>query len=181
MGRLSNIIITGDLRVGKSTLVHRVLSALDISVLGLFCEPILKNTFIMGYKLRITGASAPLVFAHQNMRSDKSFGPFGCDPDVFYQAADYLDNFITSSDDIVVIDEIGLIEEENAAYSAAVKRILDSSKPALVVVQLRADYMWRHLNKRQDWQKFEVTLKNRDVLVERISKEVQALCVKNKT
>lgn len=180
MERISNIILTGELRTGKSTLVRHVLKRLDTAYQGLFCEKLIEDKNIVGYVLRRTNDSRPLIFAHKSFDHDVSMGPFGCDSSAFDQAASFLESCLTSASQLIVLDEIGVIEENSFAYLAVVESVLNSTKSALIVVQKRADYMWRRLNTRQDCIPFEVTRENRDSLIDVIERHLLEL-VKNRT
>ena len=181
MAAENNIIVTGNLQVGKSVLIRKVLTLARVNHRGLFCERLYEKNIIVGYGLRRVGEHALDIFAHMGIRSDISFGAFGCDMMPFQKAAHYLEDCLTPTCDFVVIDEIGIIEKDVSVFIRSIISILDSKIPALFVVQKRALFMWDILRKRQDCLLFEVNLDNRDLLAPVLVQHVQSLVSKNKT
>ena len=177
----TNIIMTGDVHVGKSTLLQKALALLDEDYCGIFCRPVFENGERVGYGLTRTDGSEPDVFAHRDFQSDLSLGPFKCNLRPFARAATYLQHCLSEGAHLVVIDEIGVIEKSASAYVEAVIKILDSPVSALFVVQRRAAYFWEMLASRKNWRLYEAALQNRDALPRMLAEELQALLLKNKT
>ncbi len=174
------IILTGELHIGKSTLVRTILHDLRVSHCGVFCEPVSEEGQQVGYALRVAGETKLDVFAHKNRGGETSLGVFKCDLKPFERAALYLSNCLTMQPPLVVIDEIGVIEKKARAYHLAVQKLLDSPLVVLLVVQKRADYMWKVIDGRRDCQVYKVTPDNRAQLPGAIVENVQALLARNK-
>lgn len=149
MCHATNIIITGELHTGKSSLVQRVLSHVQSPFAGLYCNPIYENEKKVGFGLQKVGNSDIDIFAHVDWHGNQ-FGPFGVRLKPFERAAVYVRKMLDSQIPLFVIDEIGVVEEQVQNYQNAIDELLDSRNMILIVVQKRADYFWKRIRKRKD-------------------------------
>ena len=76
--------------------------------------------------------------------------------------------------DVVAIDEIGPMELFSQKFKQAVKQALESKKLVLAVVHAKArDPLINEAKQREDAETFTVTLANRDVLAEELTKKAE--------
>lgn len=157
MSRLKNIILTGDIGCGKSTLVQKILRELNIPFTGIFCHALFRDDVKVGYGLKIPGINELQIFAHVDIKSAQHMQKFGVELKPFEKAALVIRKSVASPPQLFVIDEIGIMEQSAIEYQQAVRRLLDSNIATLLVVQRRANYFWKDTKKRQDVIVFELT------------------------
>lgn len=163
MIRKKNIVLTGKLHCGKSTLVRNVLETLSIKFSGIFVEPIKEGTTIVGYGVRLTGRNEVMPFAHRDLKGSKQFNFFYVDLAPFERAAAFIQQHINRPDILFVIDEIGIIEDGVDAYQKALQKLLDSSVPTLFVIQKRSSFLQK-IKHRHDVVVYE--LENNHLTIE---------------
>mgnify|MGYP006289075999 CR=1 FL=1 len=155
-----NIIITGELHTGKSTLVRSILESISISYLGVFSMPILQGARRVGFALRRVGESRIEVFAHENWQKGSKYDRYTVIEQPFERAALYLNECLGKHVELIVIDEIGAMENHVESFLRAVLQVLNSPKRSLMVVQKRAQAAWELLENRNDVIVFQVTEDN---------------------
>jgi nucleoside-triphosphatase THEP1 len=139
--RGGNIIVVGGIKVGKSNLVKNVLAECQVDYMGLFTEAVVENGAIRGYGIRMHSMSRLDVFAHEDFESNFIMGRYKVRERVFEDYAFVLDEMVGQKPPLIVIDEIGIMEERVSRYIDSVKNLLESPIPSLCVVQKRALYM----------------------------------------
>ena len=160
----TNLLVTGALRIGKSSVVRKALAQFDGEYSGIFSEPLFERDRVVGYGLRRAGDVGIDVFAHKDWQTGIRMGPFECDLEPFVRAARYLEECLKAGSPLVIIDEIGVVENNCARYLAAVEKVLDSESVSLFVVQQRAAAVWKILTPRSDCEIFQTTRPTRDAL-----------------
>jgi nucleoside-triphosphatase len=162
MRAITNIIITGGLHTGKSSLVQRLLSYVP-DYAGLFCRAVYENQKRVGFGLQKVGDPDIDVFAHTAWQQNR-FGPFGLELKPFEDAAVYLKKKVNSGSLFFIIDEIGVFEKEVESFQKAIDALLASKCIVLLVVQKRAEYFWRRMKNRNDVTVFNCDEKNHAVI-----------------
>jgi len=136
-----NIILTGELHCGKSTLVRRFLNKYSKSYKGIFSEPVVLHNEIVGYALRMIDEPGIQLCAHTKLNSSDRFGKFALDVSAFNDAAAYIEKCLHLSFMFFVVDEVGIFEDSIYTYQSALKKMLDSEKLCLYVVQKRSGFL----------------------------------------
>ena len=164
---MNNIILTGELRAGKSSVVRNILTVLSIDFLGIFCEPVFHDQKQIGCGLRKVGVEDLDIFAHVDWHENR-FGNYGCDSGPFQRAADYITASLEKNPPLFVVDEVGLVEKSVEDYLACLLELLNSSVPSFVVIQNRADYFWELLKERHDVTIFRIVENNHIIIQDEI-------------
>ena len=164
MKAVKNVILTGSLHSGKSTLVQHALDALAFEYKGVFCQPIIQHKETLGYGIRLIGHKELHVFAHIDFQNSERFDKYGLDLSPFFAAAHYIKENLDGRQKLFVIDEIGVIEQSVSEYLNAIDHLLGSPVPCLIVVQKRAAYL-KTVEKRNDAVVLE--LENYNMMLER--------------
>jgi len=159
-----NVIITGPMHIGKSTVVKKVLNGSGVSFQSIFTERILEGRNVVGYAICNEDRSISIPFAHENFPKINRLNRFGYKPDVFEEIGVQLCRRINPSTELFVIDEIGVMEQYSPNYLKEIFSLFDSAFPLLVVVQERATYLLERLSLRRDTAIFQVNRENRDSL-----------------
>ncbi len=177
-GVKKNILVTGRPGIGKTTAVLRaagILKSLGYSVGGMVSREERVRGVRTGFIIEdlMTGARGYLAKA----------GP-GPGPRVgkYHVILEDLESVGVAAieraieeADVVVIDEIGAMELYSEAFKRAVARALDSKRPVLATIHIRArTYPFtRSILSRADVQLYTVTLTNREGLPRVLASEVE--------
>jgi nucleoside-triphosphatase THEP1 len=135
------VIISGDLHVGKSSLVASLTGALPPGAVGrLLTVPVFADERKVGYCLEDPSGER-MVFAHADWTGEPRFGPFGLKPDIFATfGRDALAMAVER--DWLVIDELGAMEAAAAPFTNAVVEAFQTRDNIVAVVQARALADW---------------------------------------
>jgi len=171
-------LITGIPGVGKTTLISKVVLELrktGISVGGIYSKEKrsgrVRTGFIMtdllsGFQKELASVDGEGPRMGRYKVNLKNLGEF---------AAPALENAISRCD-VVIVDEVGPMELISPEFRRAVKHVVDSNKPVLMVVHLRMrDPLIEEIRSRADAIPFEVTPDNRNQLEKTIMKEMSRL------
>lgn len=170
-----HIFLTGEKRVGKSTLWKKVLQHSEITPSGFQTLEYLINGCFRGYRLHGLGRTpaelgndVPIsVFLRRGLHLavPGSFDSFGTE----------LLRLALEDGGYILMDELGSFEQDAAAFRQAVVDCLNGNCHVLGVLQKAdAPYLEEILN-RSDVKVFTVTLDNRDALVEPLMGAIQSL------
>lgn len=173
----SNILITGPIGVGKSTVLRNVLTYLDnrgVLYGTLFTQPVIQDGVRVGYTL-IDSSGRLCTFASEQIVSPIRFSKYRIDVKAFDQFGVAVLQTMLENKDVLIIDEIGLMEQTARLFRAKVQQCLDSDKLFIAVYQMRAGWFSSHLGERRDMCCFVVTEKNRDRIIHSIINELDKI------
>ncbi len=124
-----NILITGSPRCGKSTLIEKVVRALERSATGFFTREMTEKGRRTGFEI-VTLAGKKGLLAHESVEGPLRVGKYGVSLEALEGIA--VPSMIPStSEEIVVIDEIGKMECFSPLFCETLVRTLDT--PNLVL------------------------------------------------
>lgn len=171
-------LITGIPGVGKTTLISKIVLWLrksGISVGGVYSKEKrsgrVRTGFVMtdllsGFQKELASIEGEGPRMGRYRVNLKNLGEF---------AAPAVENAVSSCE-IIVLDEVGPMELISPEFRRAVKHVIESSKPVLMVIHLRMrDPLIDEIKSRDDAISFEVTPDNRNQLEETITKELSRL------
>lgn len=159
-----NLFLTGEKRIGKSTTLRHVIERVNLSIGGYITERnIQDNTKSFTVRSLYDGIEKHII-ANVNIK-DKS-------KEVFLDSFEtglstILDNSLKNRD-IIVLDELGFMENNVDIFTSKVYELLDSEKPVFGVLK---DFDCKFLNKirnRDDVIVIEITKENRDTILDKI-------------
>ena len=158
-----NILVTGPPRIGKSTLIERIVSRVQGPVTGFFTREIRERGKRVGFSIfTLDGKTG--VLAHQDIKGPFSVGRYGVNlKDIDQIAVPSMRP--SGSGVIVVIDEIGKMECLSSLFRASLITVLDSENPVIGSIALKGGPFIEKVKGRKDISLIEVTQKNRDELV----------------
>lgn len=160
--KAKNIFLTGDLHVGKSTLIRQVLSQFNfLKIGGFFCEAIIEKNKKTGYKM-ISFIGEEQTFAHLNLNTGVKYSEFFVDLKIFDTFGVDLLQCAMHTDQIIIMDELGVMEKDALHFQKVVQKCLASSIPVLGAFQLRAQWVNQLLDQREDCKLFRITKENRE-------------------
>lgn len=168
-----NLFLTGDVQVGKSTLLGRVVAALGASPRGFCTRPVEGGGLLRGFCMEaLPGDGATPWIA----RWTPEGGPRPC----LHTFEDYgvrcCRRALAAAPPLLVMDEIGFLENDAPAFRASVLACLDSPVPVLGVLSKKPQALLHALIRaRGDVRVFETTRENRDDLFLRVLEATRSL------
>jgi len=158
-----NILLTGVPGCGKTTVIRKVVNALEIPAKGFYtAEERSAHGRRTGFSIRtLDGRSGTL--ARVGLDSPWQVGRYGVD----LQSVDHLaveSIGVKGDHHLIVIDEIGKMECFSTTFCQAVEVALDSPNPVLGTVAVGGSGFIRKIRSRPDISLIEVTRENRDDL-----------------
>ncbi|MFH1864909.1 MAG: NTPase [Candidatus Eisenbacteria bacterium] len=159
-----NLLVTGRPGIGKTTLIGRVLDALDVDVGGFYTAEILEDGSRVGFSIvGLHGDSG--VLAHVDHESSFRVGKYGVNPEDLERVGVRSIRDAIERSRLVVMDEIGRMELCSPAFQEAVGNALDSPKPVLGTLQDRKNVFLDSIRARPDVEVTRVSAGNRESLV----------------
>ncbi len=147
---IKNVFLTGDFGVGKSSAVAEIIKQLGCRFDGLITKRITENERTVGFSLSSICNENSHVFAHEDFDEPIRYDRFGIRPWVFDTYGVAILKNIGSETKLIVIDEVGIMEQQAGLFISQFLQILNGRLPVLAVVQKRADYIWRQVEGRKD-------------------------------
>jgi len=168
-----NIFLTGELRVGKSTVIKKTLEILKIPVIRGFQTRKIegRNTRIILYPLSATPVTGHTV-AQWNSREKMVF------PEIFDE---YGTEYLSEKADLILMDELGYLETNAKLFQEAVRKTLDGPIPVLGVIRFgKSTEFLDSLRERTDILLITVTKENRSTLPEKIAEIIREVVLSRK-
>jgi len=159
------LVITGNIGVGKSTVVRKFIKKLSIDCSGFKTEKIIEQGKIAGYSLTEIGGKSE-IFAHIDFPKRVSIQNYGVDTSVFRKFGRDILRHSINSNKIILMDELGIIKKKEPIFCNKVKGIFLSNHPVVAVIQKRVLDFW--LEDFNDADFFEVTLENRESILKKL-------------
>ena len=165
-----NLLVTGPPHCGKSTLIERVVSRIDVPSIGFFTSEIREKGRRVGFKI-VTLDGREGVLAHEKIKGKSRVGKYGVN-------LDDLDNIAVPSmipsgpEQIVVIDEIGKMECLSLLFRQTLLQTLDSPNRVIGSIALKGGPFIQQIKARRDVKLIHVTEENRDGLAKSLLEEL---------
>jgi nucleoside-triphosphatase len=166
-----NLFITGPPGTGKTTLIRKILDGFPagLAASGFFTAEIRESGNRVGFTVNtLDGRSG--VLSHIRIGGGDRVGRYGVDVKGFEGLV--LPLLEAGRAGLYVIDEIGTMECFSSAFCDRVRSLLDSESPVMGTVALKGGGFIAEVKARNDMALFEVTVRNRDILPDEISRIV---------
>jgi len=170
---VKNLLLTGAPRVGKTTLVMKVLDRGIPLAGGFHTEEIRERGRRVGFKVKAVGG-AEAVMAHVNSRSRYRVGKYGVEVAAFEDVGVRSIETALERDGIILMDEIGRMELYSEKFKDAVKRALDSPNRVFGVIQRKHNPFLDSIRRRDDTEVVTVTTSNRDTILPELLRKLGA-------
>jgi len=171
---IQNFLLTGRPGVGKTTLMARVVERSGLKAGGFYTQELREQNTRVGFAITTLSGRQGLL-SHVRLKSPYRVGKYGVTlEDLEGIGVEEIQRALQESQ-LVVIDEIGKMELFSQKFRDAVLAALDSEKPVLATVMQGSSPFTDNVKRRHDVELFEVTLKNRDELVEVIVDKLRLL------
>ena len=165
------IIVTGEPGIGKTTLIKRLVKALNDKVIGFWTEEVRdpKTKKRIGFKIKTTEGKES-VFASKTFTSKHLVGSYGVNLQRFESLALPILQKAIQEKKIVIIDEVGKMELFSKPFKELVRSLIyDPSKDMIITIPIRdVDALVAEIRRLKGSVLLEVTKENRDSLLEEI-------------
>jgi len=172
---MKNVLITGKPGVGKSTLVARLIEiarSKGFKVGGLSTPEIRVSGRRVGFKLVDIATGDEGILARVGIEGP-TVSKYGVNLDDLRRVGVGAIKRAIMESDLIVIDEIGKMELFSKEFKQAVLEALDSEKPVVATIgKFLRDPFVKEILSRKDILLFEMTTRNREELLHKISKIV---------
>lgn len=163
-----HLLITGLPGTGKTTLLIRLARRLaDRQAAGFYTGEIRKESIRQGFRLlSLDGREG--ILAHIAFHGGNRVGRYGVDLKGFER---FLSDIALeeSPASLIFIDEIGKMECQSPHYVALLRKLLDSGKTVVATVASKGGGFIAEVKGRADCEIREVTMANREKLVEELA------------
>ncbi len=163
------IFLTGEPRVGKSTLIAAVIDGVE-NKQGFITKEVRTDGVRTSFNM-ISSAGDKIVLCDVNSTSEVRVSRYGVN-------IDELNKFIANLPDIepgrlIYIDEVGQMELYSDSFKALVSEYLEKPNPLIgTLSSVYSDEFTEKLRKREDVEIIQVTLENRDSLKDELTGRV---------
>ena len=159
----NNILITGPPRIGKTTLIMKILQKMkNVPQAGFCTRELRENNIRTGFEL-VNHWGQKSILAHIGISSPFRVGKYGVDVPGFESYIESID-FFKPGLKLIFIDEIGKMECFSPKFRVLLSDILTSEKWVLGTVALKGSGVIAEVKKRPDVRLFYMTAQNRDLL-----------------
>lgn len=170
---MTNILVTGAPRTGKTTLISTIISKLNISVIGFITTEMRENNVRTGFTIETYSGIKKILASKKNLESRYRVGRYGV----------YLNNlnFIVSKlkeemkkeqPKLIIIDEIGKMELFSHSFKEYVMNALNQNK-VLGAIMLNDNDFTKKIKLRSDTKVFEINLQNREKVTNKIEELIR--------
>ena len=176
----TNLLLTGNPGIGKTTLIMRLIERLGhLALSGFYTEEIRARGRRVGFRaVALNGTSG--VFAHRDYQTTfrHRLGPYGVNPWMLENLVlPHLD-WKRKRPDLVVVDEIAKMELLSRPLREAILELLDSPCPVLGTISLHGAGVLKRIRDREDVHLVKLTRKNRSVLHGEVLRRVDRILVR---
>lgn len=168
---MKNIFLTGDVGVGKSTLLEKALESVDCKLGGFYTDRFDINEDTVFVMKSYKDPDLAMPFAKIIRPDIKRI----VNEDIFrYNLVRLLKEDIKDSH-MIILDELGFMEEDIQEFKSQVFSLLDCPIPVFGVLKKHDSPFLNTIRNRKDVEVIEVNLDNRDELVDYLVKRLGEL------
>lgn len=166
---MKNIFLTGHPRVGKTTVIKKIIELLSpkMKLRGFYTEEVRVDGNRIGFKMKALNGKEGIL-GHKDVKSPFTVSNYGvCIEDIESVAVPSL--IPEHEDEIVILDEIGRMECFSEKFNKIARFVLDSKNTVIGTITISEFPFVDEVRKREDVEIIEVTEKNRDELPGKIA------------
>ncbi|MCS7253934.1 MAG: NTPase [Armatimonadota bacterium] len=171
MRAITNLLLTGVPRVGKTTVIKQVIDGAGLPFGGFYTEEIREGDQRVGFRI-ITTDGKEGILAHVRIRSRYVVGKYGVNIEDVKSVAMPAIQRALDEGKVIVIDEIASMELYCPGFPELVIQCLDSPQPLLGAIQLKPLPFLKRIREREDVEVINVTPFNRNELPSIVSKRL---------
>jgi len=176
--QVKNILITGRPRVGKSTIIKKVVEKLCTagykSIAGFYTAEIIRDNKRVGFSINTLDGRIGRL-AEVGFESPYRLGKYGIDMKSFEAIALTSLEHAIKTNSLIVIDEIGYMELKSKRFRELVIKALDSTAFVLAAIMRNKFDFADIIKARNDVEVITVRTDNRDRLTDEIAARFSTL------
>ena len=166
---MENIFLTGPVQIGKTTALNAFLNNFHGTIGGFKTFPVVQSNEKIGFSMKAINLSDSAMTAFISKKNEEgnwmpvleTFDDLG---------VKILKKALEDKVDLIIMDELGFLEENAHLFQKAVYECLDSEMPVLGVIKKANSGFLNKLRERKDLEIFEVNEENRDEIPNKIYK-----------
>jgi nucleoside-triphosphatase THEP1 len=166
-----NIFVTGPPRSGKSTLIEKVVKKIKKPATGFLTRELREKDKRVGFLIETLDGKTGLL-AHQNIKSNCRVGKYKVNLEDLEQIA-VPSMLPSSSDQIVVVDEIGKMECFSRLFRETLIRVLSSENQVIGSIAIKGDRFIQSIKNRDDVILVFITQTSRDLAFDLFLREMR--------
>jgi nucleoside-triphosphatase len=168
----SVFLVTGNSGTGKTTVIRKTLSQIQIRSGGFYTEEIRLSGIREGFKI-ITLNGVEAILAHIDLHDRPHIGKYGVNLENLENVA--VKSILEASEEaeLVVIDEIGKMEMLSPNFRKAVLRAINSGKRILSSIMLKPHPFADRIKNLPGAQLIEINLNNREHVLQHLVRELR--------
>ncbi|MCK8827287.1 nucleoside-triphosphatase [Natroniella acetigena] len=177
---MKNLFLTGEIKVGKSTILEKVVTDLELKVAGFKTLPYIDEKELQGFyiesmiqkqKMDSSIQDSLIAYKENDYRWTALIETFKT------EGVEILKASLQSTEKVILMDELGFFESEAQQFQDYVIQCLDSDKVVIGVIKpLKIEFLDR-IRQRRDMKIIEVTLQNRDQAYEKFKSLLKEVVV----
>jgi len=168
-----NVLLTGRPGIGKTTLIKRLVEVTSLSKGGFYTEEVREQGQRVGFSLTTLDGKKSLL-AHLKIKSPYRVGRYGVDIDTFEAIGVESIRKAISTNELIIIDEIGRMELFSRKFREVVLQALKTGRVVATIKKGRGRFI-DEIKSRKDARVLEVNLENRETLSSKLAKIVTDL------
>ncbi len=168
-----NVLLTGRPGIGKTTLIKRLIEATSLSKGGFYTEEVREQGQRVGFSLTTLDGKRSLL-AHIKIKSPYRVGRYGVDIDTFEATGVESITKAISTNEIIIIDEIGRMELFSKKFRDVVVQALKIGRVVATIRKGKGGFI-DEIKSRKDARVIEINLKNRETLLSSLAQTVMDL------
>jgi nucleoside-triphosphatase len=131
---MKNIFLTGEIKVGKSTIINKVLLNSSLNVRGFKTIPVLNNGNLTGFTMESLNPDD--TYPEPYIGKELNDGTWTSVPKTFEEyGVKILKESLIAQPDLILMDELGFFETKAPSFQQQVLNCLASSIPVLGVIK----------------------------------------------
>ena len=166
-----NIFVTGPPRSGKSTLIEKVVKKIKKPATGFLTRELREKDKRVGFLIETLDGKTGLL-AHQNIKSNCRVGKYKVNLQDLEQIA-VPSMLPSSSDQIVVVDEMGKMECFSRLFRETLIRALSSENQVIGSIAIKGDRFIQSIKNRDDVILVFITQTSRDLAFDLFLREMR--------
>lgn len=166
---MKKIFFTGEKGIGKSTLLKKIIKNIDCSIGGFIQEKELTEEIKIFKVISLYNLDDNYIMGRYDIKK----GKMHIDMDIFNVISNDVLLKSLYNRDLIVLDELGFMEENALLFKDAIFKILNSDKPVIgVLKECDGDFVQK-IAKREDVQVIRIDENNRNFMEGKILRILQ--------
>lgn len=162
------ILLTGEPRVGKTTVIQKIIENLDCEFSGFYTQEIREGNERTGFKI-ITFQGIEKILAHVNIKGSPRVSKYGVDLQALDSiVSESLEKAVHQNKSVFVIDEIGAMEILSRNFCVVVSKLLSGNFLVIGTIVKRSFPFTDKIKSMPNVTLLEVSRDNQETIVQEV-------------